>query len=597
MIARRQIRRSLHCIALAVAALTGVGPVHAQSVVLDPALGNGASLGNGPTYSITETMGRTIGTNLFHSFDRFSLLGGETAEFSTAGAIENILARVTGGTVSTIDGTIRAPANLFFLNPSGIVFNSGATLDVNGAFHASTADYLRMGSMAFYVDESQASGSLPSVFSIDPGVLLDAADTFGFLTESPGAITINEGSLGSSDGGRIALVGGDTTMTGGELFAEGGRIDVASVGSPGEAVLTDTGVSTSSFARMGTLRLGGDAALDVSESFVRRDGAGRVIIRAGRLEMDAATLSAGAIFAGGGVIDIDVSSGLFLTNGSWIRSWSDGEGEASPIRIVAGEIEIRGGSEIGSRAGGSGRGGDVTIDASQSILISDPEGSSPFGTGVESTVFFGEGSAGDIAITAPSLTMERGHISANVQSTILRDVETSGRAGNIRIQTDLLSMSDDATIQNNTNNSAPPTPGSGTDTEIRIRPLDPLADSVIHLAGGSSIRSRARDSSQDTSNILLEATEVRLKEGSNVSATVSSGPASAGDVEIVVDHLSLEGGAFIESEALWSSTGNAGDIKVLARESVSLDNDDGGVRTQISSTNRGTGASGQISWV
>ena len=156
-------------------------------------------------------------------------------------------------------------------------------------------------------------------------------------------------------------------------------------------------------------------------------------------------------------------------------------------------------------------------------------------------------------------------------------------------------MSDDARIQNNTSNSAPTTPGSGADTEIRIRPLDPLADSVIHLAGGSSIRSRARDSSQDTSNILLEATEVRLKEGSSVSSTVSSGPASAGDVEIVVDRLSLEGGAFIESEALSSSTGNAGDINVLARESVSLVNDDGGVRTQISNTNRGTGTSGQIS--
>ena len=183
-------------------------PVQAQSVVLDQSLGNGASLGAGPAYSITEAMGRKVGDSLFHSFSRFSLLGGETAEFTTASAIQNILARITGAEVSTIDGVIRAPANLFFLNPNGVVFNSGATLDVDGSFHASTADYLRMGATAFYVDESRATADLGSVFSIDPGVLLDAPEAFGFVSDTPASITLAGGTLRVAEGARVSLVGG-----------------------------------------------------------------------------------------------------------------------------------------------------------------------------------------------------------------------------------------------------------------------------------------------------------------------------------------------------------------------------------------------------
>ena len=84
--------------------------------------GAGAVSLRGPDYDIRSEYGDQVGGNLFHSFSRFSLDMKESAVFSGPSSVENIISRVTGGELSTIDGLLRSTipgAGLFLLNPVG----------------------------------------------------------------------------------------------------------------------------------------------------------------------------------------------------------------------------------------------------------------------------------------------------------------------------------------------------------------------------------------------------------------------------------------------------------------------------------------------
>src|SRR3954467_12907176 len=118
--------------------LLAAGPVQAQ-IVTDGSVGPKVSLSGGEI-KIGAELGTQRGNNLFHSFEKFGIAPGQTATFTGPGTIKNVISRVTGGEASNIDGQLASSlgqADLYFLNPAGVMFGPNAKLDVPGSFHVS----------------------------------------------------------------------------------------------------------------------------------------------------------------------------------------------------------------------------------------------------------------------------------------------------------------------------------------------------------------------------------------------------------------------------------------------------------------------------
>jgi filamentous hemagglutinin family protein len=161
------------------------------------------------------TGGTPRGSNLFHSFGQFSVGEGGTANFlNNAGltGVTNILGRVTGGDLSSVNGTIQTTnfgtANLFLINPAGWMFGSGASINVGGSFHVSTANYIRLS------DGVQFS----AVPTLGEEALLTSASpaAFGFSgpTVAPISVSLEGGLLTVPEGKTLSFVGGDVSITG-----------------------------------------------------------------------------------------------------------------------------------------------------------------------------------------------------------------------------------------------------------------------------------------------------------------------------------------------------------------------------------------------
>jgi filamentous hemagglutinin family protein len=163
--------------------------------------------------------------NLFHSFTKFGLNTEQIANFLAIPNIQNILGRVVGGDPSVINGLIKVTgsnANLFLMNPAGIVFGSTASLNVAGAFTATTANGIGFGSDWFSAFGANNYAALVG----NPGA-------FSFLMSQPGAI-INTGNLTVGQGQNLTLLGGTIANTG-TLAAPSGQILVSTV--PGEKLV------------------------------------------------------------------------------------------------------------------------------------------------------------------------------------------------------------------------------------------------------------------------------------------------------------------------------------------------------------------------
>ena len=214
---------------LALMCLSWSGDVFAQSIKTDASWGRTAQTLSGPSYGITQAMGKLAGNNLFHSFDTFNIKTGESAVFSTTTAtLQNVVSRVSGGSASSINGKLQlvpvagSAPGFFFINPAGVTFGAGASVDVPGAFHVSTANNLKLSDGTLY----RAGNGPDSSFSVA------APETFGFLSGASAPIRFTDRvSVSAKPKQAINLIGGDVEVSNSAtLRTNGGDMLIAAAG-------------------------------------------------------------------------------------------------------------------------------------------------------------------------------------------------------------------------------------------------------------------------------------------------------------------------------------------------------------------------------
>ncbi|ULA69745.1 MAG: Hemeaggact domain-containing protein [Nitrospira sp.] len=196
--------------------------------------GLGTTLGtSGNTTNITGGTRPGSGPNLFHSFNQFSVGAGDVAAFVNPGGVSNVISRVIGGSPSNINGTVQAlNANLFFINPSGIVFGPSAHLNVSGSAYFSTAQQLRLSDGGIFTASTTLLG-------LDSTLSASSPAAFGFLGQGPyGSIILSSSSTVLQTGAVLGLMGGGIQINGSKISAQ--RVILGSTSSGGEMSVQPT---------------------------------------------------------------------------------------------------------------------------------------------------------------------------------------------------------------------------------------------------------------------------------------------------------------------------------------------------------------------
>ncbi|MEE9355358.1 MAG: filamentous hemagglutinin N-terminal domain-containing protein [Methylococcaceae bacterium] len=544
------------CLALMIACC--ISPSVFSEVTLDGSVGTAGAL-SGPNYQITEEVGQRAGSNLFHSFGQFNLNNTESATFSGSAGIQNVIGRVTGGQASSIDGTLRVTipdANLYLLNPAGILFGQNAKLDVPGSFHASTADLLK------FQDGVQFESGVAT-----PNPILTTAlpEAFGFLGENPAGISVTGGNnttLEVPNGEMISLVGGDITIKDSSLYAPGGQINLASVGSAGDVVVTELGLDTASLERMGNISISQDPLVPrvtiapeipaIANVDVSADTAGKVFIRGGQMVMENANILSDTTNGDGRGIDIGLTGDLNI-NGiaetpeidsapqSGITTYSLGNGNAGNINLDVNGLKLTHGTRIDSTASSSGNGGDLNINANSILLEGNQSNAVPrFITGTTAT-----GNAGNITINNAD------NIELSDSAFILSSTAAEGNTGVITINTDALNVRGNASIQSFISETGK---GDGGSLTVNANSVDVQTKGLIRsITLGKG----------DSGDIAIDTGTLEIHDDAQIISTVlESGDGNAGNLSINASSVKVHNKGGIAS--VTSGKGNAGNLAVNA---------------------------------
>jgi filamentous hemagglutinin family protein len=498
----------------------------------------GTIVTGGPAFTIDGGTRPSNGPNLFHSFSQFSVPTGGSAIFNNAPDVTNIISRVTGGRVSSIDGLIQAngTANLFLINPAGIIFGPNASLNIGGSFIGSTAQSLK------FSDGTEFSATNPSA---SPLLTINVPIGLQFGS-NPGSITHQAvAGFQVATGKTLALIGGPLTIPGGTLMAPAGDIELGSVAGNSQVGMNPTTFVMDYAGVQGfqDIQLSQGAQVDVSG-------------------------------AGGGSIQVQARQ-LSLKQGAQIRSNTLGSEPGNSITIRASErVDIVGAEDLSPYNVWNGE-EDFDTDGLSGIYTAPQVGSSGNGTNirVESPILsmsragaiavktYGSGNTGNLTIQSHTIDILGNPDGNGYPTTVTSDSLSAGQGGNVTINADRL-VADGSLLVNSVSHET----GNSGNLSINVRQFQVLngaqfSTSTWAAGNGGTLTINATESVELNGFGIWELG--RFSSGV-FSSSGSQTTGKGGSVTITTGQLKvLQGGEILTSA---NGKGSAGNVVIRANE-------------------------------
>jgi filamentous hemagglutinin family protein len=502
--------------------------------------------------------GAIRGSNLFHSFREFNIKDGQRVYFSNPGGINNILGRVTGNNPSDILGTlgVNGNANLFLINPNGIIFGKNASLDVGNSFYATTANSIKFGELGDFSASNPQSPS--SLLTINPSAFFfNLGTNRGSIINQSRATQTVQGTptdgLEVPNGQTLLLLGGNVTVDDGRLIARGGRVEIGAVAGTGSVGLNANGsLNFPDTIQRADVVFNNKATANRSGIDVRLGNGGDIGITAGNISL-----------SGGSQLRAGIASGLGSLESQGGNVIVNATGE---VRMIAEDTRMA--NDI--RPNAIGKAGNIQV-TTPSLVVTD-------GAQISASTF-GVGDAGNVVITANHISLSGERPDELGISAIFTRVErgAKGKGGNVQIFTNTLDVTNGAQL-------VAATLGTGNAGNIFIVARDRAFFDGISF--GSRFVSGA------FSNVGINAgVEVDPDE------TIIPPQGNGGNLTIETDRLSIRNGAAVSVATAGQS--NAGKLRIRAPEFVEVlgTSRNGKFKSQVSAevTSDAIGSGGSLS--
>jgi filamentous hemagglutinin family protein len=527
------------------------------------------------------------GNNLFHSFSNFSVPKASTASFNLVKTpnITTIFSRVTGSSVSNIDGLIRIlnstnPVSLFLMNPNGIIFGPNAKLDIGGSFVGTTANSIKF-----------ANGTEFSTTNSTTTPLLTMSAPIGLqFGQNPGAIQVSATSLRVPPQKTLALIGGDIQLQGGQIQSPGSHVTLAGIAGSGTIGLnldsSHLRFSLPSDVTWANVSLTKAAQVNVSDKLggsIRVNARNLSLAQGSKLQ--AGISGIGSVTAQSGDIDINTSETVDLNDSTISNDVTSptSRGRSGNINIMTDSLRLTNGARLTSYLRGQGSAGNINIESGNQIIL---DGSNSSGV----TGIFGEvlalavGNVGEINLTTRSLALTNG-------ARIANNLRGKGNTGTVNIQaSETVSLDGIAPTGGETGIFGEVNAnGIGTGSTINITTASLTATNGAQI--GVSTRSRQGGNAGDvniqaTNKVLFQGASDNSRSAGIFSQVIKNAVGNGGNINVTAEALEIGNGALFD--ATTSGRGEGGNITLRANTVQLLK---GG---QVAAISEGSGNAGQI---